>query len=139
MTGLVIGMVMLVAGGEASPLTATADTTTGIASSAARMAEPPARLKLPADLVMERPQPFWRDEVARKTQASSATPSSTAAKVIGVVVGGIAGFFAGGISGAYLAQDKNADDDGVSSLRGVVIGAPIGAAVGALIGYQIGK
>lgn len=141
MTGLVIGMAMLVAVGGAPPVIATAEATTRMASSAERMAEPPARLKLPVDLVLveEQPQPLWRAETARKARATSAAPSSTAAKVIGVVVGGIAGFFAGGITGAYLAQDKNADDDGISALRGVVIGAPIGAAVGALIGYQIGK
>ena len=41
--------------------------------------------------------------------------------------------------GFYVAQDRNADDDGVSGLKGVVIGAPLGAAVGALIGYQLTK
>ena len=41
--------------------------------------------------------------------------------------------------GYYTAMDPNADDDGVSGLRGVVIGAPIGAVVGAVIGFQLVK
>jgi len=103
------------------------------------MAESPARLKLPSDLLDNQPPPLWRAERARKARTTSARQSSTAAKVIGLAIGGLGGFYAGGMIGFHLAQDKNADDDGVSGLRGVVIGAPVGAAVGALIGYQIAK
>jgi hypothetical protein len=138
MIGLAIGMAMLVsvagARADSEPLR-----TTLTELSVERMAERPRRLKLPSDLADERPQPLWRAETARKDQTTSVRQSSTAAKVIGVAIGGLGGFYAGGMIGFYLAQDKNADDDGVSGLRGVVIGAPIGAAVGALIGYQIAK
>lgn len=137
MTALVIGMAMLVSVG-APPDSETVAAATVTGSSVERVAEPLARLKLPGGLIYEQPQPRWRADRAR-TQTTSARQSSTLAKVIGLAVGGLGGFYAGGMIGFHLAQDRNADDDGVSGLRGVVIGAPAGAAVGALIGYQIAK
>jgi hypothetical protein len=138
MTGLVIGLAMLASVAGPPPDSETVATTTVRGSSVAQMAEPLARLKLPSDLMDEEPQSRWRAERTR-TQTTSAKQSSPLAKVIGLAVGGLGGFYAGGMIGFHLAQDKNADDDGVSGLRGVVIGAPVGAAVGALIGYQIAK
>jgi hypothetical protein len=138
MTGLVIGMAMLVSVAGAPPVSETVTTTTVTRPSVEQTAEPVARLKLPSDLMNAQPQPRWRGERPR-TQTTSARQSSTFAKVVGLAVGGLGGFYAGGMIGFHLAQDKNADDDGVSGLRGVVIGAPVGAAVGALIGYQVAK
>jgi hypothetical protein len=138
MTGLVIGLAMLVSVAGPPPDSETGATTIVRGASVEQMAETPVRLKLPADLTAEEPQPSWRAESTR-IQTTSARQSSTLAKVIGLAVGGLGGFYAGGMIGYHLAQDRNADDDGVSGLRGVVIGAPVGAAVGALIGYQIAK
>jgi hypothetical protein len=138
MTGLVIGLAMLVSVAGPPPDSETIASTTVRGSAVQQMTEPLARLKLPGGLMYEEPQPGWRAERTR-TQTTSGRQSSTLAKVIGLAVGGLGGFYAGGMIGFHLAQDKNADDDGVSGLRGVVIGAPVGAAVGALIGYQIAK
>ncbi len=139
MTGLAIGMAMLAAVAGAPPGSVTVAATTVTGSSIEHRAPPLPRLKLPRDLVLEPPQSRWRAEGARRSQAATARPSSTAAKVIGLAVGGVGGFYGGAMLGFHLAQDKNADDDGVSGLRGVVIGAPVGAAVGALIGYLVAK
>ena len=95
-------------------------------------------LKLPRILVDD-PLPGWRLDSPQRGQAAAAPRTSTAAKIIGTAVGALGGFWAGGAIGFYTAQDPNADDDGVSGLRGVVIGAPIGALVGAVIGYQVAK
>jgi len=96
-------------------------------------------LVLPSDL-LERPTPVpWKVEPRRERQASAPRKSSTAVKVLGTALGAAGGFYAGGMIGFYTAQDRDADDDGVSGLRGVVIGAPIGAAIGAILGYQIAK
>jgi hypothetical protein len=138
MIGLVIGALLV--SGAGLPLDSeTVKTATVTGSSVERMADPPARLKLPRDLIDAQPQPLWRAETASEAQATSGRRSSTVAKVIGVAVGVVGGFYAGGMTGFYLAQDKHADDDGVSGLRGVVIGAPIGAAVGGVVGYLIAR
>jgi hypothetical protein len=139
MTGLVIGMAMLASAGGPPADSATVGTAAVTAPSVERVAQPPAPLKLPTDLVYEQPHLQWRAEAARASQSTSTRQSSTAAKVIGITVGAVGGFYAGGIIGGRLTEDKNADDDGVSALRGIVIGAPVGALIGALIGWQVAK
>jgi hypothetical protein len=139
MTGLVIGMAVLMSVGGAPQHSGGVTASTVSGSSVERLAEPSVGLRLPSDLMDEQPQLLWRAERPRKAQTTSARQSSTVAKVIGLAVGGLGGFYAGGMIGFYVAQDRNANDDGVSGLRGVVIGAPVGAAVGALLGYQIAK
>jgi predicted lipid-binding transport protein (Tim44 family) len=139
MTGLVIGMAILLSAAGTPPDSESAGTTVDTRPSVERQCEPRARLTLSGDLPDDRSQPLWRAEKAPTARTTSARQSSTAAKVIGIALGGLAGFYAGGMIGFYLAQHKHVDDDGVSGLRGVVIGAPVGAAAGALIGYQIAK
>lgn len=97
------------------------------------------KLELPGDLIGHDPGREWRIDAPRHGQSTTAKQSSTAVKVLGVALGALGGFYAGGMVGFYTAQDRNANDDGVSGLRGVVIGAPIGAVVGGLIGFQIAK
>jgi len=137
MNGIVLGMVLL-ASSAGSPAP---DPTVAPAASAVVDwdATGPA-LKLPRVLIDEPSLPAWRLDSARTAQATTAARrSSTAAKIIGTALGAFGGFWAGGAIGFYTAQDRNADDDGVSGLRGVVIGAPIGAVVGAVLGYQVAK
>jgi hypothetical protein len=138
MNGIVLGMMMLVSSAGAVPAP---DTPVGPAASAATRwddADPP--LKLPRVLVDEPRPAAWRLDPPRSAQTTAAANgSSTAAKIIGTAIGAFGGFYAGGMIGFYTAQDRNADDDGVSGLQGVVIGAPIGAVVGAVIGYRVAK
>jgi hypothetical protein len=138
MNGIVLGMVMLATSAGAS----SADNTpvAPAVSTVVRGKDAGPTLKLPLVLVDEPSVAAWRLEPRASGQANArATGSSTAAKIIGTAIGAVGGFYAGGAIGFYTAQDRNADDDGVSGLRGVVIGAPIGAVVGAIIGYQVAK
>jgi hypothetical protein len=99
---------------------------------------PAPGLKLPEVLIETPAQPARWVVAPRTTQTTPASKrSSTAAKVVGTALGALGGFWAGGAIGFYTAMDRNADDDGVSGLRGVVIGAPIGAVVGAVLGFQL--
>ena len=137
MNGIVFGMVMLAASaGSPAPDT----TVPPVASAVVDWDAASPALKLPRVLVDEPSSPAWRLDAPRNAQVTTAARgSSTVAKIIGTAVGAVGGFYAGGAIGFYTAQDRNANDDGVSGLRGVVIGAPIGALVGAVLGYQVAK
>lgn len=137
MNGLVLGMAMLTssAGASAAP-----DPTVAPEAVVVRWEDPGPALKLPRILADEPSLPAWRFDTPKNAQApAAARGSSTAAKIIGAAIGAFGGFYAGGMIGYYTAMDRNADDDGVSGLPGVVIGAPIGAVVGAVIGFQLAK
>lgn len=138
MNGIVLGMVMLASSAGVSP---PPDTTVAPeAPAVVRWDAAVPALKMPRVLVDEPSLPAWRFDSPRNTQAAAAARgASTAAKIIGTAVGAFGGFYAGGMIGYYTAMDPNADDDGVSGLRGVVFGAPIGAIVGAVIGFQLAK
>ena len=136
MNGFVLGMVMLGSSAGAAP----APDPTAAPPAVVRWEDPGPALKLPRVLVAESSLPAWRLDTPENAQAPAvARGSSTAAKIIGAAIGAFGGFYAGGMIGYYTAMDRNADDDGVSGLPGVVIGAPIGALVGAVIGFQLAK
>ena len=138
MNGIVLGMAMLAS--SAGPSPASDVTVAPAASAVVRRDDRVPALKLPRVLVVEPSLPVWRFDSPRNAQPTAAARgSSTAAKIIGTAVGAVGGFYAGGMIGYYTAMDPNADDDGVSGLRGVVIGAPIGAVVGAVIGFQLAR
>ena len=136
MNGIALGMLLLASSAGTSPVEATVPPT---APAVVREEVAGPALKLPRVLVSDPLLPGWRLDSPSHGQAAAAPRSSTTAKIIGTAVGALGGFWAGGAIGFYTAQDPNADDDGVSGLRGVVIGAPIGALVGAVIGYQVAK
>jgi hypothetical protein len=140
MNGIVLGVVMLISSGGASPVLQTASAT--VAPTALTINLPddatPA-LRLPRDLLNEQSRPVSRFDWSRSAQATAAKRSSRTARIVGVAVGAFGGFMAGGQIGYAVAQKRDVDDDGVSGLRGVVIGAPIGAVVGAVLGYQLTK
>lgn len=138
MNGIVLGIVMLAASAGAS--SAPDPTVPPAASAVVDWDAAGPALTLPRVLVDEPSLPAWRLDAQQNAQVTTAARgSSTVAKIIGTAVGAVGGFYAGGMIGFYTAQDRHADDDGVSGLRGVVIGAPIGALVGAVLGYQVAK
>lgn len=138
MNEIVLGLAMLA---SSVGVSATRDTAVAPAPAAVvRWDDASPALKLPRVLADEPALPSWRFDSPRNAQAAAAARgSSTAARLIGAAIGAFGGFYAGGMIGYYTAMDRNADDDGVSGLPGVVIGAPIGAVVGAVIGFQLAK
>lgn len=125
MTGIVLGVAMMISSTGVSP---------ALETSRATVAPAVFTFDLPADAAT--PKTAWRRHPIGGGQATPAKRFSTTERVIAVAAGVAVGWVVGGAIGYKLTQSSE-DDDGTSGLKGVVIGAPIGAATGAILGWRL--
>jgi hypothetical protein len=137
MSGIVLGVTMLVFSTGVSPAVETSRATVVPAAFTFHVPDDAATSRnLLHRLLNEPSRPVWRRGSLQPAQATTAKRFTKADRIIAVVAGTCVGWMAGGAIG-YAATSK--PDDDVSGLRGVVIGAPIGAVVGAVVGYRLTK
>ena len=137
MTGVVLGVAMLVSSTGVSPALETAP----------RTLTPPAftfewpRVAVPGDAAHPRAdeqlRPVWRRGTLPPLQSKPAKRFSHTDRVIAVAAGLAVGWVVGGAIGYMLTDNPDNPDDDTSGLRGVIIGAPIGAATGAILGWRL--
>ena len=137
MTGLVLGVAMLVSSTGVSPALETAP----------RTLTPPAftfelpRVARPRDAphphANEQLRPVWTRGTLPPRQSKPVKRFSPTDRVIAVAAGVAVGWVVGGAIGYMLTDSPDNPDDDTSGLRGVIIGAPIGAATGAILGWRL--
>ena len=137
MTGLVLGVAMLVSSTGVSPALETAPRT--LTPSAFNFELPRVAVSRDAahPLANEQLRPVWRRGTLPPLPSKPAKRFSPTDRVIAVAAGLAVGWVMGGAIGYMLTDNPDNPDDDTSGLRGVIIGAPIGAATGAILGWRL--
>jgi hypothetical protein len=139
MTGIVLGVALLVASTGESPAVETPRATFAPAVFTFDLGDGAAASRGEAGRLLDQDsRPLGRRASLQPAQVPTAKRFSATERIIAVAAGVAVGWVAGAAIGYKLTSKSNSADD-VSGLRGVVIGAPIGAAVGAFIGYRLTK
>ncbi|HJR58358.1 MAG TPA: hypothetical protein VJ813_03125 [Vicinamibacterales bacterium] len=135
MTGLVVGVAILVSSAGAPPAP---ELPRPAVASAIFSFELPERVSrdLPRGLLWESSGPP-RERGLVRAQAPSAKRSKVD-QIIAVAAGASIGWVVGGGIGFAVTPKRGPYDD-TSGLKGMIIGAPIGGLAGALIGYRLTK
>lgn len=135
MTGIALGVAMMISTTGVSPAPETSRATVAPAAISFDLpadATPISRVPLNRFLN----EPSWRSGSLARAQVKTAKRVSTTDRIIAVAAGVAVGWVVGGAIGYKLTQSSTWDD-GTSGLKGVVIGAPIGAATGAILGWRL--
>ena len=138
MTGLVLGVAMLVAGGSPGPRQSSAAMMPGAFTFnlSDGFAGPS---KLSRDLLDEQSRRVWPRASLPPAQTAPPKRFTKTDKVIAIAAGAVGGFLAGGYIGGFITENRDNPDDDTSVLKGIMIGAPIGAVIGAVIGHKLTK
>lgn|SRR5688572_11429145 len=126
MTGIVLGVAMMISSSGVSPALETSRATV---APAVFTFDLPAPNRFPSE-------PSWRRGSLAPAQTKTTKRVSTTDRIIAVAAGVAVGWVVGGGIGYKLTQSSTWDD-GTSGLKGVIIGAPIGAATGAILGWRL--
>ena len=136
MTGIVLGVALMISSTGVSPALETSRATV---APAAFIFDLPAGAPATSHTVPNRflaESPWGRGSLARAQVTAKRV--STTDRIIAVAAGVAVGWIVGGAIGYKLTQSSTWDD-GTSGLKGVIIGAPIGAATGAILGWRLTK
>ncbi len=126
MTGIVLGVAMMISSTGVSPAPETSRATVAPAVFTFDLPAPNRFLT----------EPSWGRGSLARAQVKTAKRLSTTDRIIAVAAGVAVGWIVGGAIGYKLTQSSTWDD-GTSGLKGVVIGAPIGATAGAILGWRL--